>query len=108
MPPEEKIQQLEKRIVELEAKAQFVLSDRYDFRKNIQMQDGRNIQLATGTGTKIGINEDGKLAFFGATPVVQQAAIGDTTVTGSAQDSDARTAVNAILARLRIYGLIDT
>jgi hypothetical protein len=49
-----------------------VKSDRYDIAKTIQMQDGRNIQIAKGTGTRIGTSADQKLGFFGAPPVVQQ------------------------------------
>lgn len=51
-----------------------VFSDRYVFQRDIELFDGRNIQLASGTGTKIGTAATQKLGFFGATPVVQQAA----------------------------------
>ena|SRR3990167_10463308 len=57
---------------------QLIKSDRYTFQKNIQMLDGRNIQLATGTGTKIGTaggSTGQKLGFFNATPVVQQTGV---------------------------------
>jgi hypothetical protein len=45
------------------------------------------------------------LGLFGATPVVQQAAIVDVTG-GATIDSQARTAVNSILSTLRNYGII--
>lgn len=55
-----------------------IKSDRYVFEKAIQIADGRNIQVAKGTGTKIG-TEGGatgqKLGFFGATPVVQRTGV---------------------------------
>lgn len=43
--------------------------DKYIFQRHIQMFDGRNFQLAKGTGTKFGTEETQKLAFYGATPV---------------------------------------
>lgn len=46
-------------------------SDRYTFQKHIQMFDGRNIQIARGTGTQIATAADQKIAFHGASPVVQ-------------------------------------
>jgi hypothetical protein len=47
------------------------------------------------------------LGFFGAAAVAQQAAIVDATG-GVVEDAEARAAVNAILAALRLYGLIVT
>lgn len=49
-----------------------IYSDRYLFAKKLQLQDGVNIQLATGTGTKIGTATTQKLGFFNKTPVSQQ------------------------------------
>jgi hypothetical protein len=43
------------------------------------------------------------LGFFGATPVVQQAAVADATDAASTQDR-----LNDLLARLRTLGLIAT
>lgn len=60
-------------------------SDRYVFQRDIQMLDGRNIQLARGTGTQIGTAPDQKLGFFGGTPIVQPSTTGttlDMTVVG--------------------------
>jgi hypothetical protein len=59
--------------------------------------------LTTTTGTKIGTATTQKLGFFGATPVVQQAAVADAT--------DAATAItqlNDLLAAMRTLGLIAT
>lgn len=46
-------------------------SDRYTFEKNLQLLDGRNIQLALSTGTKIGTAGTQKLAFYGSTPIIR-------------------------------------
>jgi hypothetical protein len=45
----------------------------------LTIADAGNIALATGTGTKIGTATGQKLAFYNATPVVQQAGTGETT-----------------------------
>lgn len=77
-----------------------------------------NIVLGTTTGTKIGTATTQKLAFWNATPVVQQAAISDVssnTYTGAdtvslanldAQFGNIETAINTIIARLETIGLI--
>jgi hypothetical protein len=66
--------------------------------------DGINWQFGTTTGTKIGINATQKLAFWGATPIVQPAHIADP-VGGATIDAEARTAINAINAMLAATGL---
>ena len=62
---------------------------------------------AGGTGTlrgiKIGSATSSLLGFFGATPVVQQAAVADATDAASTQAG-----LNDLLARLRTLGLIAT
>lgn len=76
---------------------QLLVSDRYIFYKNIQILNGRNIQVGKSTGTKIGIEATQKLAFYGEIPVVQASAIGapDTPSVGYVQ-SEAQSAVDAI------------
>ena len=85
--------------------------DGYRFEKHLQLLDGRNIQLGKTTGTKIG-TEGGttgqKIGLWGTTPVVQPAAIADVAAGSVDSDGTARTAINAILARLRLPGFIDT
>jgi hypothetical protein len=71
----------------------------------IRPADGKNIELGTGTGTKIGTSTTQKLAFFNSTPVAQQSAVADAGG-GSTVDAEARSAINGVLARLRTYGLI--
>jgi len=68
---------------------------------------GTDIVCAATTGTKIGTEASQKLGFFGATPSAQQAAVADAAG-GATVDSEARTALNALLARLRTLGLIAT
>jgi hypothetical protein len=66
------IQQLQERVKTLESIIhQMVYSDRYVFSRQIQMLDGRNFQFAVGTGTKFGTGSQQKIAFYGATPIVQ-------------------------------------
>jgi hypothetical protein len=102
----DKMQQLEERIQYLETIiSDFVYSDRYISQKHMQFLDGKNIQLARGTGTQIGTDTDQKLAFFGGTPVVRQATISDPGG-GANIDTEARTAINTIIDRLQAYNLI--
>tara|TARA_B100001093_G_scaffold142651_1_gene135091 strand:- start:532 stop:1791 length:1260 start_codon:yes stop_codon:yes gene_type:complete len=49
----------------------------------VTLADAVNLVFNTTTGTKIGTATTQKLAFFNATPVVQQSAIADITVTAS-------------------------
>lgn len=49
----------------------------------LTLGDGVNFAFNTSTGTKIGTATSQKLAFFNATPVVQQSAIADITVSAS-------------------------
>jgi hypothetical protein len=73
--------------------------------KELQMMDGRNVQLGRTTGTKIGTETTQKLSFFGVTPVAQQATISDPSGGGTV-DTNARTAINTIIDRLQAFGLI--
>ena len=65
----------------------FIRSDRFTFQKDIQMLDGRNIQLATGVGTKIGISVSDKLGFYNTTPIAQRSGSAQAAVaaTGATQ-----------------------
>ena len=93
---EEKIRQIIRE--ELET---FLGFNKYTFQKNIQIFDGRNIQLGRTTGTKIGTAIDQKLGFFGITPVDKPETIEDAT--------DLETVIivaNTIIDRLQELGLI--
>lgn len=73
------------------------------FRNKVALIDA-DLELSTGVGTKIGTTPTQKLAFYGSTPVVQQASIVDPTG-GAVVDTEARTAINSILDVLDTYGL---
>jgi hypothetical protein len=66
-----------------------------------------NISCGTTTGMKIGTATTQKLGFWNKAPVVQPAAVADASG-GATVDTEARTALNALLARLRTTGLIAT
>jgi len=94
--------QLKERVKKLEALLSFVFSDHLDLSKNIRMQDGRNIQVGRGTGTRIGTATDQKISFYGVTPVDQPATVSDASgCTGDADDK-----VNLVIDRLQELGLI--
>jgi len=75
--------------------------------QTVQMQEAKDLQLGTTTGTKIGTGTTQKLSFWNATPVVQPAAVADASG-GATIDAEARTALNALLARMRTVGMIAT
>ncbi len=63
-----------------------------------------DIVTDTTTGTKIGTGTTQKFGFWNTTPVVQPSHIADPTGGGTV-DSEARTAINSILAQLATTGL---
>jgi len=71
---------------------------------NFTITDANNIVLGTTTGTKIGTATTQKIGFWNATPVVQPTHIADPAG-GATVDSEARTAINSILAQLATLGL---
>lgn len=74
----------------------------------LDLSDGLNIGTGPVNGTIIGrAGGIDKLAFFGATPVVQQAHISDPAGGGTV-DSEARTAINSILALVETLGFTAT
>lgn len=102
---------LEQRVAELEGRlAQLEKRDRYTIQKLIQILDGRNIQLGTTTGTKIGTATTQKLGFYNATPIVRPATINDPSTPSAAysqaEAQSAVTAINTLIDRLQALGLI--
>lgn len=84
-------------------------SDKFVFQKEIQIQDGRNIQGGKGTGTKIGTEATQKFSFYGVTPIVQQGAISSPVTPGAtyaqADSASLKTAIDAIRAVLTNFGI---
>ena len=83
-----------------------IKSDRFTFEKLIQILDGRNIQLGRSVGTQIGTAIDQLLGFYGATPVNKPETIADPSGQADDLDTEARTAINALIDRLQELGLI--
>lgn len=73
----------------------------------LTLADAVNFVFNATTGTKIGTATTQKLAFYNSAPVVQPTAVADASG-GAVQDAEARTALNALLARMRTLGLIAT
>lgn len=75
---------IEDRVLELE-RLLFTLirSDRYIFGKDLEFDDGRNIHVSAGVGTKIGTTTTQKIGFWNTTPVNQPDALTaqDTSIT---------------------------
>ncbi len=99
MSPDERIARLEGFVAHLLA------SDRYTFQKSLQLFDGRNIQLGTKVGTKIGTAATQYLGFYGVAPVVQQGAV-TTPSGGLTVDAESRTAIGQIKTALHNLGLV--
>ena len=82
-------------------------SDKFHFSRDMQIANGRNIELGRSEGTMIGTSADQKLAFFGADPVVQPPVIAIPTG-GATIDQVCRDAVTNIIGDLRALGLSKT
>ena len=74
------------------------------FQRNIQLLDGRHIQIGLTTGTKIGTSALQKIGFYGVIPVVQAGAI-STPSGGGTQDAQARTAIASLITALKNVGI---
>lgn len=104
------LEQVKERVKSLEGIiSQLVFSDRYVVSRTLQLQDGRNVQLGKGAGTKMGTETTQKLGFFNATPVVRRSAISAPSSPGSsyaqAEAQSAVTAINSIRQALIDLGL---
>ncbi len=90
-------EQLLARVKKLEEQLQ-ILTDKVIFNKDIMLQDGRDIIVAKGVGTKIGTESTQKLAFFGATPIARQATISTpSSAGGTYSQSQVQSIVNAVI-----------
>lgn len=98
------IENLQNQINELKKIIDFlVFPDRYLFQRDIELFNGKNIKIGVSTGTKIG-QSNSKIAFFGATPVVQQPFIAYPSG-GATVDSQARSAVTSVITTLQQVGI---
>lgn len=102
---ESQVAELQQQVAYLQREiGRLVRSDHYEFEKRIQVFDGIKMRFGGTSGTMIGTTATEKLAFFGATPVVRQAAItppsGGTTV-----DTQARIAINSLITNNQTFGL---
>lgn len=97
---------LEQRVTDLENLVNALLAPGVmTVQNNVQIFDGRSIQLGKTYGTMFGTESTQKLGFYGITPVVQQAV--PTIASGSsASDGTARAGVNAIINALIAVGII--
>ena len=78
----------------------------YRIRPNdMMLNDGKNIQVGTGVGTRIGASATQKLGFFGQTPVTRRPGLG--TVPTDAPLSTVITKLNSVMVGLRELGLFD-
>lgn len=99
------IELLEQRVLYLEnLLAQFVKSDRYTFQRDIEISDGRKIQLSSVNGTRIGTAAKQKLSVFGVTPVIQAGAISAPSG-GATVDAQARTAIGSLITAVKNFGI---
>lgn len=99
--PDEKIRQIIR-----EELRQLIKNDKYVFHKLIQILDGRNVQLGRNTGTQLGTATDQLLGLWGTTPVNQPDTVADPSGQANDLDSEARTAINALIDRLQEVGII--
>ena len=72
---------------------------------DLNLVNGSDIRTGTGTGTKIAPDATRKIAFWGATPIVQPSANADTS---GATLGQLETEVNELKALLRSLGLMAT
>ena len=84
--------------------AKLTSAERWVFQQHVQMFDGKNIQLAKGTGTKIGTETTQKLGFFDAIPVDQPDIVNDP----AAEVGSLAVRVAEIIDRLQELGLISS
>ena len=114
---QQEIEELKKRISVLERNLGGVglgednLSDAKVMKKplvlkdSLEMSDGKNIKVGSGTGTKLGENSTDKLAFLGGTPRVQYTPGGAATASGTYGGTEQNMIQNAYDC-LRAFGLL--
>lgn len=58
----------------------FVLPDRYQFQRDIELLDGRNLRVSQVTGFKIGTAITQKIGVYGVTPIAQRSGSAQTAI----------------------------
>ena len=100
------IEQLESEINLLKNRLdQFSYLDRFIFQRDIEIFDQKDITFSKTTGTRIGTNTAEKFSFWNVTPVNQPDTVAEATGGGTI-DSQSRTAIAALISRLKELGLI--
>lgn len=99
------IEQLKKRIKDLEDKMNFfVMPDRYLFKRDIELFNGQNIRVGKSIGSSFGKSSTDKASVYGVTPVIQASAISSPSG-GTTIDSQARTAIDSIRNAIKNFGI---
>ena len=84
---------------------QLSADDRFVFRRNLEIENGNNIEVGRRYGSKICTDIEQKLAFWDSTPVNRPVKADDPTG-GATVDTQARNAVIFLIDRLEELGLI--
>lgn len=71
----------------------------------VMLAENGHLVFGASSGAKLGTATSQKIGFWNATPVIQPTAVPDASG-GAVQDTEARTALNALLSRLRTIGII--
>ena len=79
--------------------------DRFVFRRNLEIENGNNIELGRRYGSKLGTDTAQKISVYGVTPIIQGSTITDPTG-GATVDGESRTAINSLIDRLQAFGII--
>lgn len=86
------------------------------FEQNVKLLNGRNIQVGTVTGSKIGTSTLQKIGFYDVAPIVQRSGSAQAAVSGTADSTysanevtlinDLTTLINELRAALVAIGII--
>jgi hypothetical protein len=89
-----------------EEMAKIFHSDKYHFARDVQIANGRNIELGKSVGTMIGTEAGQKIGFFGVAPRVQvPSGVLSTPSGGATQDAEARAAIGDLNSVFNAFGL---
>ena len=86
----------------------FIKTGKFVFDKDLQVLDGRNIQVGRSVGTSLGTEDTQKTGFHNCAVVRANHIDNPTGGTGDAIDQASRIAINAILVALENKGILKT